>query len=42
VVPDFPASPPVGLAGGVEGSVVWIELAVPIETIRGIGTYLHQ
>jgi hypothetical protein len=42
VVPDFPASPPVGLAGGVEESVVWIELAVPIETIRGIGTYLHK
>jgi hypothetical protein len=42
VVPDFPASPPVGVAGGVEGNVVWTELALPAETIRGIGAYLHQ
>ncbi len=42
VVPDFPASPPLGLAGGVEGSVIWTELALPIGTIRGVGKYLRQ
>jgi hypothetical protein len=42
VVPEFPASPAVGVAGGADGSVVWLELALPVDTIRGIGTYLHQ
>jgi len=42
VVPTFSASPPVGVAGGVEGSIVWTEVALPAATIRGIGEYLHQ
>jgi hypothetical protein len=40
VVREFRASPPLGAAGGVDGSLVWTEIAVPIETIRSIGQYV--
>ncbi|MEX2091355.1 MAG: hypothetical protein WD971_01695, partial [Pirellulales bacterium] len=42
VVPQFPVSPPVGFAGGVAGRIVWTEVAVPAETIRGFGKYLRK
>ena len=42
VVREFPASPPIGLAGGVEGSVVWSEFALPAATVRGVGKYLRE
>lgn len=38
-VPQFLPSPPFGFAGGVDGNVVWVEAAAPIETIRGAGKY---
>jgi hypothetical protein len=39
VVPQFPKSPPLGIAGGVDGQVLWIEAAAPIETIRSAATF---
>ena len=42
VVLQFPASPPLGFAGGVAGRVVWAEAALPIETIRGFGKFLRR
>jgi hypothetical protein len=42
VVPDFAVSPPVGLVGGVDGQVVWAEMAVPAQTIRAAGKYLKR
>jgi hypothetical protein len=39
LVKAFPASPPIGAAGGVEGTVVWAEIAVPAETLRHAGEY---
>jgi hypothetical protein len=39
VVPQFPKSPPLGIAGGVDGNVLWIEAAAPIETIRSAATF---
>jgi hypothetical protein len=42
VVREFPASPPFGLTGGVDGSIVWTELAVPAKTVRGVGKYLQK
>ena len=42
VVPQFPESPPVGIAGGVADNVVWAEVALPIETIRGYGKFSHR
>jgi len=42
IVPDFPRSAPVGVAGGVDGQIIWIEVAAPIETTRGLSRYWHQ
>ncbi|MGE3241081.1 MAG: hypothetical protein AB7I57_08440, partial [Pirellulales bacterium] len=39
IVPQFPASPPVGLAGNVQGNEIWFEVAVPIQTLRGAGQF---
>jgi hypothetical protein len=37
VVPDFAASPPVGLVGGVDEQGVGAEMAVPADTLRAAG-----
>jgi hypothetical protein len=42
VVRPFPASPPIGAAGGATNNTVWAEVAVPADTLRGIGDFLHQ
>jgi hypothetical protein len=42
VVRPFPASPPIGAAGGATGNAMWAEVAVPADTLRGIGDFLHQ
>lgn len=42
VVPDFAASPPVGFVGGVDGQIVWAEMAVPADTLRAAGKYLRR
>ncbi len=42
VVTQFPASPPVGISGGVQGRMVWTEMVVPVKTIRGFGEYLRE
>jgi hypothetical protein len=39
IVQQFPESPPIGLAGGVEGRILWTEVAVPVETLRGYRKY---
>jgi hypothetical protein len=41
LVKEFPAAPPVGVAGGLREGEVWIDIAVPAATIRGAGTYLQ-
>ncbi len=41
LVKDFPASPPVGAAGGIKQRELWADFVVPIETIRAFGVY-HQ
>lgn len=42
IVHAFPATPPVGLAGGVDGRKIWLEVAAPIDTIRGLRHYVEQ
>jgi hypothetical protein len=42
VVPDFAASPPVGFVGGVDGQIVWAEMAIPADTLRAAGKYLRR
>lgn len=42
VVPDFAVSPPVGFVGGVDGQIVWAEMAVPADTLRAAGKYLRR
>jgi hypothetical protein len=42
VVPQFPVSPPVGFGGGVDAQVLWAEVAVPVETLRGYSKYSRQ
>lgn len=39
LVREFPAAPPIGIAGGAEGGELWVEVAVPADTIRGAGVY---
>lgn len=39
IVPQFPVSPPLGFAGNVHGNVIWVEAAVPIQTLRGAGRF---
>jgi hypothetical protein len=41
IVRPFPASPPVAAAGGTTHDMVWAEVAVPADTLRGIGQFLH-
>jgi hypothetical protein len=41
IVRPFPESPPIGAAGGASQGTVWAEVAVPAETLRGIGQFLH-
>jgi hypothetical protein len=42
VVPQFPTSPPIAFVGNVHGNVVWIEAAVPIQTLRGAGQFWRR
>jgi len=42
VVPQFPESPPIGFGGGVEERIIWAEVAVPVETLRGYGKYSRK
>jgi hypothetical protein len=41
IVRPFPESPPIGAAGGAAQNMVWAEVAVPADTLRGIGQFLH-
>jgi hypothetical protein len=42
LVKDFPASPPLGAAGGVDRNVVWAEVAVSADTLRHAGVYFRD
>jgi hypothetical protein len=42
LVRPFPQTPPIGAAGGVKGGELWIDVAVPVQTIQGVGTYLKK
>jgi hypothetical protein len=42
IVREFPPSPPVGFAGGVHGSELWIDAAVPAETMKAAIAYLKK
>jgi hypothetical protein len=37
---EFPASPPIGIAGELRGNELSVELSVPAETIQSAGVYL--
>jgi hypothetical protein len=41
IVRPFPESPPVAAAGGTDKDVIWSEVAVPADTLRGIGQFMH-
>jgi hypothetical protein len=41
LVKGFPSAPPVGVAGGLNDGELWLEVAVPADTIRGTGAYLQ-
>jgi hypothetical protein len=42
LVKEFPVTPPIGVAGGIRGEELWIDIAVPAETIRGAAEYLQK
>jgi hypothetical protein len=42
LVRQFPASPPVGAAGGFTTHEIWVDAAIPAETLRATGQYWHQ
>lgn len=42
VVRAFPESPPLGATGGVDGPLLWFELAAPEQTLRQVGEYVGQ
>ena len=33
IVKEFPAAPPIGIAGGVTNGELWIDIAMPADTI---------
>jgi hypothetical protein len=39
LVKDFPASPPVGVAGGIKDQELWADFVVPAQTIRALSVY---
>jgi hypothetical protein len=41
IIRPFPASSPIGAAGGSADNAVWAEVAVPADTLRGIGQFIH-
>ncbi len=42
LVEEFPLSPPVGLAGGIRSGELWIDAAVPAETIHSAAIHLKK
>jgi hypothetical protein len=42
LVRDFPISPAVGIAGGIKDGEVWIDAAVPAQTIRGADVFFAR
>jgi hypothetical protein len=42
LVRDFPASPPVGIAGGFRGGELWLEAAALAPTVKSADTYLTR
>jgi hypothetical protein len=42
LVKDFPSAPPIGVAGGVRRDELWLEAAIPAETIKSAGIYLKK
>jgi hypothetical protein len=41
LVKDFPSAPPIGIAGGVKEGEIWLNVALPADTIRATGAYLQ-
>ena len=41
IVRPFPESPPIAAAGGTDQNMIWAEVAVPADTLRGIGQFMH-
>jgi hypothetical protein len=39
LIKEFPASPPIGAAGGVNERELWADFAAPVQTIRALGAY---
>jgi hypothetical protein len=41
IVKEFPAAQPIGIAGVVTSGELWMDIAMPAETMRGAGVYLQ-
>jgi hypothetical protein len=41
IVKEFPAAPPIGIAGGVTSGEFWMDIAMPADTMCGAGVYLQ-
>jgi hypothetical protein len=39
LVKQFPASPPLGAAGGIGERGLWADFVVPAQTVRALGIY---
>jgi hypothetical protein len=42
LVKEFPASPPIGIAGGLGNNELWIDAAVPADTLKAAAAYLKK
>jgi hypothetical protein len=42
LVREFPDSPPLGIAGGFQQHELWVDAALPADTLRAAGQYLNQ
>jgi hypothetical protein len=42
LVKEFPPSPPVGFAGGLQNGELWIDAVVPRETCKAAYAHLKQ
>jgi hypothetical protein len=42
VIPEYPATPPVGVAIGLDGSVIETDVVFPAEMLQGLSRYIQQ
>jgi hypothetical protein len=42
MVPEFPATPAIGLAGGFPDGELWLDAVIPAQALRAAGPFLHK